>query len=607
MALQEFHKQNAAKAQSPQWGFDASALMLVLAAGFFALVAIEIYGIESAGGFTAAVLIFLSALTLAGLLLTVNLHHRKRLIGLRQELQNATTSLLSAEANATQKSRVLATMSHEIRTPLNGITGMLALLADTNLTAEQRNYVDMAHGAARTQLSIIDEILDTAKSESKNDGKLKAFELRPQIEKITELLAPRAHAKSIEISAYVSPRVPIAILSDELRLRQVIYNLAGNAIKFTEKGGVSLEVDWQNGKLEVRVCDTGIGISADETARVFKEFSQASDTTQQRFGGTGLGLTISKKIIEDLGGQIAFQSEKGNGTKFVVTLLADQTVEAQANKNVLSGRHYTLALPSGFTRDHLAATLSDLGASVSFVDNAAKLRVELEITNPLSQFICAYPYFAMLSKWAGHRKSGKRPAPIVWILLRPEERKDHLELLRAPFSGYLLSPLRYATLLERLADKDGKALKLTSVMMRKASGKQKKLKPVQNLEILLAEDNAVNALLARTLLEKLGHSVTLVGDGQAALNALQAGRFDIAVLDVEMPILGGLEVARILRNDQAHPALQSLPLLALSANAMEEDIVACKLAGMNDHLAKPFDRLDLEEKIMSLQRRYKAA
>ena len=195
----------------------------------------------------------------------------------------------------------------------------------------------------------------------------------------------------------------------------------------------------------------------------------------------------------------------------------------------------------------------------------------------------------------------------MWVLLRPEERKDHLDLLQPPFAGFLLSPLRHATLLERLADKDGKALKLTSLLMQKARGKQKKPRHVRKLDILLAEDNAVNALLARTLLEKLGHSVTHVGNGKAALQALQENRFDVAVLDVEMPIMGGLEVARKLRNDQAYAAQRALPLLALTANAMEEDIAACKLAGMSDHLAKPFDRLDLEEKIMSLQKRYKVA
>ena len=579
------------------------ASLLALAAAFFTFAAAVTYVLGSASGF----FVVPSTLIFAALFLTYHLQQQKNLAELRQALRDAETSQLTAEANATQKSRILATMSHEIRTPLNGITGMLALLDDTNLTFEQRNYVDMAHGAARTQLSIIDEVLDTAKSESKNDGKLKSFELRPQIEKITELLAPRAHAKGIEISAYVSPRVPTAIISDELRLRQVIYNLAGNAIKFTEKGGVALEVDWQNGKLEFRISDTGIGMSADESARVFKEFSQANDATQQRYGGTGLGLTISKKIIEDLGGHIELHSEKGKGTTFVASLPAAQTTEAHANPNILSGRHYTLVLPDGFTRDHLAATLSDLGATVGFVGNAAKLRAEFENVNPLSQFICAHPYFAMLSKWASQRKSSKGPSPIIWVLLRPEERKDHLDLLRAPFAGYLLSPLRHATLLERLADKDGKALKLTSVLMRRARGKQKKLRPVQKLEILLAEDNAVNALLARTILEKLGHNVTLVGNGQAALNALQAQQFDIAVLDVEMPILGGLQVARILRSDKAYASQKSLPLLALTANAMEEDIAACKLAGMSDHLAKPFDRLDLEEKIMLLQRRYKAA
>lgn len=603
MALNEIKNLLIAKASSTFAGCNGPAL----AAALFGFAAVGNSVFAVAGGFATGVLSVLGVLMVTRLFFTLRFHTQRHLAELRQALCDAESNRLTAEAKATQKSRILANMSHEIRTPLNGITGMLALLADTNLTAEQRNYVDMAHGSARTQLSIIDEILDTAKSESKNDGKLKSFELRPQIEKITELLAPRAHAKGIEISAYVSPRVPLAIMSDDLRLRQVIFNLVGNAIKFTEKGGVALEVDWQNRALEFRVSDTGIGMSPDEAARVFKEFSQANDATQQRYGGTGLGLAISKKITEDLGGHIGLQSEKSRGTTFMASVPAVPTIEFQANRAILSGRHYTLAMPDGFTRNHLKATLGDLGATVSFVDNTATLRVEFESASPLSQFICASPYFAMLSKWASHRKSSKASAPIVWILLRPEERKDHLDLLRAPFAGYLLSPLRYATLLERLADKDGKALKLTSVLMQKARGRQKKPRPIQKLEILLAEDNAVNALLARTILEKLGHNVTLVGNGQAALNALQASRFDIAVLDVEMPILGGLEVARILRRDKANSTLQALPLLALTANAMEEDIAACKLAGMSDHLAKPFDRLDLEEKIMVLQRRYKAA
>ena len=586
---------------------DVPALMLALAAAFFAFSAAVADALESSRNLPSIFFIFLSAAMLAAMFLLLRKQHRQGLAELRLALKLAETTRAQAEANARQKSRMLATMSHEIRTPLNGITGMLALLVDTSLTAEQRNYVDMAHGSARTQLSIIDEILDTARSESTSDGKRKPFDIRSQVEKITELLAPRAHAKDIEISAYFSARVPTEIESDELRLRQVLFNLGGNAIKFTDKGGVAIEVDWQKGQLAIRVSDSGIGMAADEAARVFSEFAQANEATQNRYGGTGLGLAISKKIIEDLGGSIELQSQKGNGTTFVVSLPAGQIGELPPIQNVLLGRHYALAMAEGFTRDHLAVTLADLGASVSYVDSSEELQAQFENAKPLSQFICASHYFATLNKWANQRKAGKGTPPIIWVLLRPEERKDHMNLLRPPFAGYLLNPLRQATLLQRLADNDGTALKLTSAMMHKAKNKGKKQAAPLRLSILLAEDNPVNALLARTIIEKQGHNVKLVTDGLAALKALQERQFDLAVLDIEMPMLGGLEVARRLRTEPAFAAQRELPLLALTANAMEDDVSACKAVGFNDHLAKPFDRLDLEEKIMALQQRYKAA
>ena len=605
MTSQQTHKQIKTRDKTTFVGVEVPALML--AAAFFVFSTAVAYALGNSYLLPTLLLMTLSVAMLAAMFLLLRRHHQQRLDELGAALKWAETSRAQAEATARQKSRVLATMSHEIRTPLNGITGMLALLVDTSLTAEQRNYVDMAHGSARTQLSIIDEILDTAKSQNMSDGKLRSFDIRSQIEKIVELLAPRAHAKGIEISAYISARVPIEIESDELRLRQVLFNLAGNAIKFTDKGGVAIEVDWQRGKLAIRVSDSGIGMAADEATRVFSEFTQANEATQNRYGGTGLGLAISKKIIEDLGGQIELQSEKGNGTTFLVNLPAAQIGEIPSSQNVLLGRHYTLAMAKGFTRDHLAATLADLGASVGYAETPEELQVQFENAKPLSQFICANPYFALLNRWANRRETGKGTTPIIWVLLRPEERKDHLNLLRPPFAGYLLNPLRHATLLQRLADNDGTALKLTSAMMHKAKSKRKKQAAAHTLTILLAEDNPVNALLARTIMEKQGHSVKLVTDGFAALTALQDRQFDLAVLDIEMPMLGGLEVARRLRNEVAFAALRELPLLALTANAMEDDILACKLAGFNDHLSKPFDRLDLEEKIMALQQRYKAA
>ena len=588
-------------------GADLPALMLALAAAFFAFSMAGGYALGNSQLLPSFILMTLSVAMMPAMFLLLRRQHQQRLLELRAALNQAEASRTQAEATARQKSRVLATMSHEIRTPLNGITGMLALLVDTSLSAEQRNYVDMAHGSARTQLSIIDEILDTAKSQNMSDGKLRSFDTRSQIEKIVELLAPRAHAKGIEISAYISARVPTEIKSDELRLRQVLFNLVGNAIKFTDKGGVAIEVDWQGGTLAIRVSDSGIGMAADEAARVFSEFAQANETTQNHYGGTGLGLAISKKIIEDLGGHIELRSEKSSGTTFLVSLPAAQIGGAPSSQNVLFGRHYTLAMAEGFTRDHLAATLADLGASVGYAETPEELQAQFKNAKPLSQFICANLYFAMLNKWANRHEVGKGATPIIWVLLRPEERKDHLNLLRPPFAGYLLNPLRHATLLQRLADNDGTALKLTSAMMHKAKSKRKKPAAAPKLTILLAEDNPVNALLARTIIEKQGHSVRVVADGLAALRALQDRQFDLAVLDIEMPVLGGLEVARRLRNEVAFTALRELPLLALTANAMEDDIEACKLAGFDDHLSKPFDRLDLEEKIMALQRHYKAA
>ena len=607
MTSQETHKQITTRDQTTFLGADVPALMLALAAAFFAFSMAGGYALGNSHLLPSLILMTLSVAMMPALFLLLRRQHQQRLVELRAALNQAEASRTQAEATARQKSRVLATMSHEIRTPLNGITGMLALLVDTSLTAEQRNYVDMAHGSARTQLSIIDEILDTAKSQNMSDGKLRSFDIRSQIEKIVELLAPRAHAKGIEISAYISARVPTEIKSDELRLRQVLFNLVGNAIKFTDKGGVAIEVDWQGGTLAIRVSDSGIGMAADEAARVFSEFAQANETTQNHYGGTGLGLAISKKIIEDLGGHIELRSEKSSGTTFLVSLPAAQIGGAPSSQNVLFGRHYTLAMAEGFTRDHLAATLADLGASVGYAETPEELQAQFKNAKPLSQFICANLYFAMLNKWANRHEVGKGATPIIWVLLRPEERKDHLNLLRPPFAGYLLNPLRHATLLQRLADNDGTALKLTSAMMHKAKSKRKKPAAAPKLTILLAEDNPVNALLARTIIEKQGHSVRVVADGLAALKALQDRQFDLAVLDIEMPMLGGLEVARRLRNEVAFTALRELPLLALTANAMEDDIEACKLAGFDDHLSKPFDRLDLEEKIMALQRRYKAA